>query len=360
MTVKKAESPTPRRSPKKTKDELQEAYQSELARVAEEKETELKPEKIAEEKKTATATQNTETLTVEGVSKDIHELKVTIGRTLGDLAEKLERQVARYQEVCAAINAKTLELNEIYGIEKAAGALVALIEAQNRKRDAFDQEMAQERTRLEAEIHSQREEWEKEQKEREAQIKETNAAEQQKTQRAKLEFEYAFHREQQLARDKFNDEKARLEKELAARKEAAEKDYAAREKTLKEAEAELADLRNKVQRFPDELAAAVKKAALEATEKSNAVSSANVNLLKKEFEGERNVLKARIESSQALVDKQTEQLAKLSQQQEHAYEKVQNIALKAIEGSSAREIAASLQDLLSDQMKKQAKSKDEK
>jgi hypothetical protein len=65
-----------------------------------------------------------------------------------------------------------------------------------------------------------------------------------------------------------------------------------------------------------------------------------VDLLQKEFVGERNVLNSRIEALQLTVEKQTEQIARLSQQLEHSYGQVQDIALKAIEGPSISRSAA--------------------
>jgi uncharacterized membrane-anchored protein YhcB (DUF1043 family) len=57
-------------------------------------------------------------------------------------------------------------------------------------------------------------------------------------------------------------------------------------------------------------------------------------LLKKEFEGERNVLTARIEALQQTVKEQTARTAGLSAQLEKSYGQVQEIAVRAIEGSS--------------------------
>jgi hypothetical protein len=79
---------------------------------------------------------------------------------------------------------------------------------------------------------------------------------------------------------------------------------------------------------------AVARAVQESTERLEHERKYAVELLQKEFAGERNVLNSRIEGLQQTVEKQAEQLARLSQQLEHSYGQVQDIALKAIEGSS--------------------------
>ncbi|MEI6211756.1 MAG: hypothetical protein WCR06_09045 [bacterium] len=85
--------------------------------------------------------------------------------------------------------------------------------------------------------------------------------------------------------------------------------------------------------------------------KSKSIHPANP--AKKEFEGERNVLNARLDSLQATVKHQAEQIAQLTQQHELAYEKVQNIAVRAIEGSANQKTLATFHEMLLDQPKKQ-------
>ena len=104
--------------------------------------------------------------------------------------------------------------------------------------------------------------------------------------------------------------------------------------------------------------AAVSKAVKETSEKLQTTAKNQVDLSNKQFEGERNVLTTRIESLQATVKQQAEQIAKLTQHQEMAYEKIQNIALKAIEGSSNVKSSAVLQQTLTEHLKKQIKEEE--
>ena len=57
-------------------------------------------------------------------------------------------------------------------------------------------------------------------------------------------------REQQLAKDKFEDEKARLEKELQFKRESVEKELAEREKVISQKEGEFKELKKKADTFP--------------------------------------------------------------------------------------------------------------
>jgi len=66
------------------------------------------------------------------------------------------------------------------------------------------------------------------------------------------------------------------------------------------------------------------------------------------------VLTSRIQSLEKAVKEQAEQLGKLSQQQEAAYQKIQDVAVKAIEGASKLGSFGSLVHTLKEQTRKQA------
>lgn len=57
------------------------------------------------------------------------------------------------------------------------------------------------------------------------------------------------------------------------------------------------------------------------------------------------------------IKEQNEYIAKVSQQLEAAYQKVQDIAVKTVEGASDAKSLANLQQFLGDQMRKQGQDK---
>ena len=73
-----------------------------------------------------------------------------------------------------------------------------------------------------------------------------------------------------------------------------------------------------------------------AVEKVQTEGEFRLDLVQKEFEGERNVLQGRIASLESVVKDQSAQLAKLNEQVEKSYSQVQAIAVKAVEGSAAK------------------------
>jgi hypothetical protein len=95
----------------------------------------------------------------------------------------------------------------------------------------------------------------------------------------------------------------------------------------------------------------------ETTERLSLEAKNREELLKKEFIGEKNVLTTRIESLEKTVKEQSAQIGSLTQLLEKANQKVQDIAVKALESSSAQKSLSSLQQLLSEQMKKPTQEK---
>jgi len=80
-------------------------------------------------------------------------------------------------------------------------------------------------------------------------------------------------------------------------------------------------------------------------------------LLKKTFEGERNVLKTRIDSLEKTVKEQREQITQLSQRLDSAYQKVQEMAVKAVGGVSDFKSFVSSSLWKDEQIKKQSQDK---
>ncbi len=340
-----------------TKQEMLQAYNVLLEELQAREAAELKPEKKVEEKKTREVVQTAQSLTAEGVGQKIAALRLEIGKTLTGISDQLEAEVDRFVAIGQAIAAKEKELSELYGIEKSAMTLAALIEAQNQKRQEFADEMEEKQRSLREEIEAARAAWEKEQGEHDASVKERDAAEKKRQAREKEEFDYVFKREQQALADRFAYEKAKLEKELKDKREQLEQELSAREAAVAAREAELADLRRQAAQHPKELEATVARAVKETSERLLAEARSREALLKAEAEGASNVLKVRIEALERTTKEQAERIAALTKQLDAAYQKVQDIAVKTVEGASNSKSLASLQQLLGDQIRKQSPEK---
>ena len=346
-------------SMKNTKQELLDAYQETLKKLREQEKTQLKLEQKLKEKKEEGILRAVSGISADGVIQETNKLKNEIGGMLSKLTDRLAAEVDKFDQVQLAIEIKERELKEIYEIEKAAATLAALIETQRQEKLRFEEEMANEQASLTTEIEAIRVQWQKEKADHQAEAKEQQEQEAKDRKRQKEEYKYEFEREQQLARDKFEDEKAKLqaekqslESQMKVLKEQTEKELSEREKQISGKEQEFESLQAQVAEFPQKLQAAVAKAVEDSTARLELENKYQKDLLQKEFEGQRNVLTARIQSLEKTVKEQNEQIAKLSTQQDAAYQKIQDVAVKAIDGASKASSFSDLQHVLSEQVKK--------
>lgn len=348
---------TKKLSMKSTKEEMLNAYNTVLKQLQDKREIEMNPGKKMEEKKSIEAVKTAETLTSEGVVRELGNLKIEIGKTLTSISDSLEAQVIRLNSLQNAISAKEKELQELYEIDKSAMSLAALIEAQNAKRQEFVDEMGQNKEELSQEIKIAREIWEREQEEHDAAVKERDSAEKKRQTREKEEFDYTFKKEQQQLKDKAAYENEKWETEIKTKKEQAERELKFREQAIAEKEEELADLRKRTSSFPKELELAVNKAVKETSEKILLEAKNKEELSRKQFEGEENVLRTKAEALEKTVKEQNDRIALLSKQLEAAYQKVQDIAVKTVEGASNFKSLSNIQQLLGEHLRKQSSEK---
>ena len=352
-----AERATSKRRP--TRQAVAELVAEAEKNVAERKLAEAKPEERAAAKAVSEAVAVADALSSDGVVRSIGELKSTIARTLTQLSERLEDEVGKYNQIRRAIDAKEAELKEIYEIQRTASTLQAMVETHQQKEEELERSYQSEKEELEGQIAATRAQWEAERKQHDQEIKDRDTAEQKRRQRELDEYKYAFAREQQIARDQAADELAKVQKELAERKEQAERQWeerekslAAREQEISSREQELAELRGQVASFAKDLQAAIEQAEARATERLQPQHQAAHELLRRQLEGEKNVLAAKIAGLDRTVTEQDQQIKRLEQQAEKAYVQIQEIAVRAIEGSASSKQLANLQQLLAEQARK--------
>ncbi len=343
MAERKA--PSRKLTPTNTKQEMLDAYNDLLTQLEEKRESAATPEQKVVEKAVKQAVEVADVLTADAIIRDIGDLKAEVSKLLTTLCDRLEQETGRYQAVKNAIAEKEKELAEIYEIQKAASSLTALIEAQSMKKTEFEADMAERKTAMSREIEETRQEWQKEKAQRAADLKEQETAEAKKRSREKEEYEYALQRERQAAKDAFEkekagfaEEKARLEREIVLLREQSDREFSEREQAITRQEQELVELRARVAGFPKEMETATTREVKQAVDRAQVEAKFRLDLLEKGFAGEKNVLEAKIASFESLVKDQAARIASLGEQVEKSYTQVQAIAVKAVEGSSAKPV----------------------
>lgn len=321
-----------------TKKEMVEAYQAIKQQLKAKERQVLDAEKARKQMEKQVVETTAESQASQDPLQRLHDLKSAISHELTDLADRFEKELETFRKVQSAVKDKQEELKTIYEIETAASDLAALIAVQQIKKDEFQKEMGEKRSGLDEEIHDIRVEWEKESFEYEQQVKEQEELLKKQRKREKEEYEYSFAREKEQKKNNLNDELQLLTKGIEQKKTEFESEYnqrkhelEAREVEVSKSEEEINMLRTEVGVFPGRLDESINKAIQETTERLASDFKKNEALLNAKYEGEKNVFLSKIESLEKAVVSQEAQITELSRRNEQAYEKVQDIANRAVD-----------------------------
>ncbi len=334
-----------------TKKELLDSYNEVVNQLSAREKIQLNPQKIVEEKQKAEAVEKVKGFSTDKIDNNIFVLNDETSKLLNELKLKLRKEINRYDEIQAAISVKELELKEIFEIEKSAYTLAALIESQNIKKEDFEKEMSDRKKHLSVEIESMKQIWEKEKAEHTKIAAELKAEEEKNRKREKEEYEYTFNREKLLDKNKLEDELKIRETETTDKLNKKEIELTQREKEIAEKEKDYADLKSKIEKFNEEIKLAVDNAVKDALEKIEVEFDNKEKLLSKEYEGKENVLVTKNLNLENLVKEQDKKIVELSGKLDKAYQKVQDVAIKAIDGATNLKSFNDLQKILSDKVR---------
>jgi chromosome segregation ATPase len=323
-----------------TKKELLEAYEEAKEHFESLSKDLLDAEKARKrlEKKVAATTADAQA--AQDPLKRLHDLRGTLSRELTELAERFETEIETYRKIQSAIETKNEELSTIYEVETAASDLAALIDAQRVKKEQFERDMQDQKGAFEAEMAELRTQWQREKADRDRRVKEQAEAIDKQRQREKEEYEYTFARDKAQHKNTLDDELQTLEKELIVKRSEFENESQnrtaeldAREKAITGREKDMETLQKEVESFPKRNEATVQKAVADTMDRLTRDFKGDKALMEARFEGERNVLMGKIEALEKMVASQTAQISDLAKKNELAYEKVQDIANRAVKSA---------------------------
>lgn len=251
-----------------------------------------------------------------------------------------EKLVSRYNDVVAAIDIKEKELKEIYGIEKNAQTLVALINGYKGKeeelKEAHEKVVAErkEEIRLLSEekiamLDSIDEETEAKKKEIEKQ-----------RQREENEYAYDLMRQRKLENDEWQDQKKTREAELRAK----EVDLAERFKTLEERESYVEELETKVNAIPGMLETAKEEGIQKGKADADKSHVFEIRSLKTSHEYEVKSLNDKIAVYEANINRLENANAELQEKLDTAYAQMRDLAADTVKSTGGVKILSSDKD----------------
>ncbi len=311
-------------SEKNKKSEILDAYNELLDQVKKEKHQTL--QEVKQQKEKVETLKRAGNLDSNKIAKSILDLKYALTKELDSLAQQMDTEHRKLGDLQESIAIESETIEELYGIKHNADSLAALILAQKQQKTSFEQEMLATKTI-----------WEREKEAYDQQVKEYKARTKKEWAREEEEYDYKINLERKKDLDQYEAKKHELEAGLTQKKAAFEKEFAERESAIIAQEEELKTLREQVSAFPTQLEKAIATAQRETTTQLETQFNHTIELSSKEHESESKLYRQTIETLQAKISDQDALIRQLTQKADASTNQVQQIALKAIEGSSSRE-----------------------
>ncbi|MGA1796116.1 MAG: hypothetical protein ACMUIL_09675 [bacterium] len=323
-------------SGKSTKSEILQAYHEVLERLQKGQVPDRQAERkqVEEKRLVREASQHS----VERIVKGLAQIKLEIGGALDNLEERLIAEFKKLSDLQQAIEIGRTTLQEIHDITVNADSLDALLQAQKEKSAQFAKDMDEKRHALDAELGQKRLEWKREQEAHEQAVKERDARVKKERDREEEEYAYSLQLKRKKENDAYEAKKAALDKVLAEKKIAAEKELSDREAAISVREKEYEEMKAAVTQFPERMEKAIQDTEKSVTEKLESRYRHEAALAAKEIEGERRLHAQIVSGLEAKIKEQETYIRQLTQKSDDAGKQVQNIAIKAIEGASAQRL----------------------
>jgi len=345
------EKAIPRLSTKSTKEEMLKAYNELVARFQERQESASERQTEVKRAADTAVVERASKYTVESIIKGLADLNIYVGKALGDLSRELTTEADKLAEIREAIGIETKNLEELFDIRLAADTLATLIKDYQEKQAAFETEKAEAEQAFSFQMAEKKFEWKKEQEAYVAALKENDARGKKEREREREEYEYNLALTRKKDTDAYEAQKAALLKALGDERSTQEHELGIREAAVKMQETEIAELRAKVAGFSAELTSAIERAEKEAISRAESRAAQGAQLLAKEVEGDKRVAQLTIAALEEAVSKQAGQIEALTKKLDEANAKVEEIAVKAIEGASNARALSTINEIAMEQAK---------
>jgi uncharacterized coiled-coil protein SlyX len=351
---------------KNTKVEILQAYEelakekaalkSELEQVAKENQSGTQEQPKLEQKIAMTQLSSVQQK-MNNTIESLANIQLGFGSAANELSEQLTTKASKLEEIRRTLEEEIQQLTQLHNLEVSDDILDTLIQAYEDNTKAYQEEYSQRSEVLFQEILEQRNTWGKEQEEQQRAIKERNENLNKTRQRDASEYKYNLELQRQLQSGEYEQQQKALYKQLEELLQETEKQWAEREKAISEREKQFEELKAKVEVFPKDKEAAIKKATEEGKGIAHYQAKVKSDLYSKEVEGQKRFYEQRLQSLEQTITNQETRIQNLSKQLESALKQVQDLAVKAIEGTSNVNSYQAIKEIALEQAKTQAKNK---
>jgi hypothetical protein len=287
----------------------------------------------------------------------LDSLQLGFGAAVSELSEQLTTEAAKLADIREGVTTEITDLQTLHSLAVDEDTFEQLIESYETSSKAFGEELRQRQEAAQQEVQNLTKSWSKEQEQNGVTVKEKIELDRKNSQREIQEYKYNLELQRKLDREQHEQQQAALYYELAEAKETQEKTWSERELALAEREKLFHEAKDKVAAFVQDKEKAIEKAKGEGKGIATYQAKIKSDLYAKDVEGQKRFYEGSIDSLQETILNQEERLNSLSNQLAAALKQVQDLAVKAIEGSANANSYQTLKEITLEQAKSQAKTK---
>lgn len=274
--------------------------------------------------------------TQDSIVRGLADLQLEFGGIVSGLTTRLTSENRKLAELQRAIAVETQHLQDLQQMRIVADALHILTQEHQEKLTALEKQVTSDRETLTKDMTRIRRQWQQEESEFEVAQAESEARLEQERDRAEADYRYELEQARKIAADEYDQKRRLQERDLQDRAVAKEKQWTEREQVLSTNQAQFQTYQRRADAFATELEEAIKKAREEGIRDVNQDAKVKADLLEREWEGLKQGYELQIQSLEAKIQKQTEQITEISTQLQAAMRQAQDLAMRAFETSSSR------------------------
>lgn len=293
-------------------------------------------EEEAEKEKNRADLETVSQYTADSIVRGLADLQLEFGNIVSGLSTRLTTETSKLDDIKRAIATETENLQELQQTRVVADALYLLTQEHQENLRFLEQRSTSDRETLEKEIGESRKIWQREQEEFDLTVSENNELHQRDRTKQEEDYGYDSERSRIIARDDYEETKRQIEREVEETTQAKAKNWTEREQTLAANQGLLEEYQRKAAAFPNELGEAIKKAREEGIRDASQEAKIKADLVEKEWESTKLGYDLQIQSLDAKIQKQTEQISEITTQLQTALRQAQELAMRAFGNNSTR------------------------
>lgn len=268
---------------------------------------------------------------LDNIVNSMASLQLDFGNIINELSERLTNESAKLEQLQKAIQVETENLAKLRQVRLVADALHILRQEHQEKLKNLEIQINIQREGINLEQEQAHKIWTREQQEFTTRISEERELLLQSRESAKADTLYNLERQRNIAMDEYAETKRLQERELNENNQSKEKLWSEREKFLTDNQADFKAKQKQVEGFPEALQKAYDEARVEGIREAEREIKVKSDLIEKEWEGINTGYELRLQSLEATLAKQTEQINEIVAQLQAANAQAQNLATRAFQ-----------------------------